>query len=333
MTYWYPGVQAVIALAKEAFPDVPVILGGIYARLCPDHAITNSGADHVVTASDPSTLLEILNDCEVPNPESGSAQEILPYPAFDLLSKIEYICLRTSRGCPYQCRYCASPILDPKRSRRNPTEVVKEILYWHSNMGIRDFAFYDDALLVNSDIHLGVILENLASLGLNLRFHTPNALHIKEITLELARLMRRTGFTTIRLGLETSDFSLRDNLDKKVAEGDFERALDSLYKAGFHRREVGVYVLVGLPGQTLDSVFKTINYVNSVGANPFLAEYSPVPHTALWEKAVQCSGYDLVSEPLFHNNTLLPCWENSQKRGISKLKHRVREIRHPSVRN
>ena len=38
MTYWYPGVFDVISMVKDIFPDVPVVLGGIYATLCPDHA-------------------------------------------------------------------------------------------------------------------------------------------------------------------------------------------------------------------------------------------------------------------------------------------------------
>ncbi|OQX65943.1 MAG: hypothetical protein B5M55_02110 [Desulfococcus sp. 4484_242] len=45
MTYWYPGVQEVIRLAKKIHPGVPVILGGIYARLCSEHAAIHSGAD------------------------------------------------------------------------------------------------------------------------------------------------------------------------------------------------------------------------------------------------------------------------------------------------
>ena len=48
MTYWYPGVAAAIRLARERFPGVPVILGGIYATLCPEHAQQHSGADRVV---------------------------------------------------------------------------------------------------------------------------------------------------------------------------------------------------------------------------------------------------------------------------------------------
>ncbi|MBW1725609.1 MAG: cobalamin B12-binding domain-containing protein, partial [Deltaproteobacteria bacterium] len=37
MTYWYPGIQETIAVLKEVFPDVAIVLGGIYASLCPEH--------------------------------------------------------------------------------------------------------------------------------------------------------------------------------------------------------------------------------------------------------------------------------------------------------
>ena len=325
MTYWYPGVRDVIVHIKKEHPGVPIILGGIYARLCRDHAVQNSGADHVVTDSSPEQLLKILKYHNIPVP--GHLPGKMPYPAFDLLNRIDYVCLLTSRGCPYRCQYCASHFLDPELLQRDPAETLDEIRYWHMDYGVRDFAFYDDALLVGSDTHTGVLLEHLSELALDLRFHTPNALHVKEITPYIAKLMHRTGFRTIRLGLETADFSLHSDLDNKVSEGDFERAVCNLLEAGFSRHEIGAYLLVGLPDQSVDSVTDTIKFVAAVGAMPFLAEYSPIPHTALWEKAVQHSEYDLASEPLFHNNTLLPCWNASQKKEIPRLRQMVLEAR------
>jgi len=325
MTYWYPGVKKVIAHVREAYPDTPIILGGIYARLCSDHAVKYSGASHVVTDSNPISLLKVLNDCGIPMP--GPFPDTLPYPAFSLLSSIDYICLLTSRGCPYRCPYCASYFLEPKLIRRDPDEVLDEILFWHRNFNVQDFAFYDDALLVDSNAHAAVLLEDIARLDLNLRFHTPNALHVKEITLDIASLMHRTGFKTIRLGLETSDFLLHSNLGNKVAAGDFDRAVRNLLTAGFTRSDIGAYLLTGLPGQSVSSVIKTIDFVAGIGVMPYLAEYSPIPHTDLWEKAVSCSQYDLASEPLFHNNTLIPCWNESQKKELPRLKKKVLEVR------
>jgi hypothetical protein len=121
---------------------------------------------------------------------------------------------------------------------------------------------------------------------------------------------------------------MHDDLDKKVSQGEFERAVLNLKKAGFKGKDMGVYILIGLPGQTVDSVRESIEFVGKMGARPYLAEYSPLPHTPMWKDALSHSGYDLASEPLFHNNSLLPCWDESQKQQLSQLKRMVQEIRH-----
>ena len=327
MTYWYPGVMEVIRLAKMVHPGVPVILGGIYARLCHEHALMNSGADRVVSGHGAASLSAVLNEYGIHVPANRPPDGVEAYPAFDLLTQIDYVCLMTSSGCPFRCQYCASHFLYPELIRRKPDEVLDEILYWHSEFAVQDFAFYDDALLTAPHSHAGLLLEGLAQLNLNVRFHTPNALHVREVTQEIARLLYRTGFQTIRLGLETSDLSLHRDLDNKVSGGDFERAMRNLLKAGFDTRQIGAYILIGLPGQTVDSIVETIRFVGANGAVPYLSEYSPIPHTPLWEKAIVSSEYDLVSEPLFHNNTLLSCWDESKKRELPRLKRIVSEIR------
>ncbi len=327
MTYWYPGVGEAIRLAKKIHPDTPVILGGIYASLCHDHAVQNSGADWIITHNHIPAIMTFLNDLGIDVPGQSPDPNPVFYPAFDLLGHIDYVCLMTSSGCPFHCQYCASHFLNPVFSQHNPLEVLDEILYWHSKYGIRDFAFYDDALLVGSGSHLSVLLEKLARQDVNLRFHTPNAIHVSEVTSDIAELMYRTGFKTIRLGLETSDFSVHRDLDNKISEGDFERAVNRLLKAGFDGKDLGAYILTGLPGQSVASVHHTIDFVAGAGATPYLSEYSPIPHTALWEKAVSHSEYDLSSEPLYHNNTLLSCWDEDKRKELPRLKKRVVEIR------
>ncbi len=129
------------------------------------------------------------------------------------------------------------------------------------------------------------------------------------------------------LDFETSDMTLHQFLDRKFSEGDFERAVQSLLKAGFAREQIGAYILAGLPGQSVGSVKDSVEFVNRAGAMPFLAEYSPIPHSPLWDKAVVSSQYDLVAEPLLHNNTLLPCWNEGQRKEFRQVKARVMEIR------
>jgi radical SAM superfamily enzyme YgiQ (UPF0313 family) len=329
MTYWYPGVKEVISICRQIHPGTPILLGGIYAKLCENHA-SASGADQVVAGislQGMATILDVLKGYGIEPEGEGSPLKTIPFPSFDLLHGTDSIALVTSTGCPYRCEYCASSLLNPGFTRRDPDEIVEEILYWHKAGGVQDFAFYDDALLMNFETHAGVFLEKLAKLDLNLRFHTPNALHVREITSDVAELLRRAGFLTIRLGLETSDMVLHKCLDGKVSEGDFERAVDFLLRKGFPARDIGAYILAGLPDQSVESVLESVEFAAAAGANPYVAEYSPIPHTPLWERAVARSDYDLASEPLFHNNTLLPCWEQGQRLRFVEVKRRLQKLR------
>jgi len=316
MTYWYPGVFAAIRICKEKWPDVPVILGGIYATLCYEHAVKFSGADYVLKGMAESCLPVLF--------EKLFSQRLkhthMSYPAFDLLSHIDYVCLLTSRGCPFHCPYCASSLLFPNFQQRSPAEVFKEVLFWHKEFNVKIFAFYDDALLLNAQEHIIPFFEMVIKNKIDVEFHTPNGLHARFITAKLAKLMKRARVKTIRLGFETSS---ENRLDKKLTREEFIKAVHYLLEAGFTPKEIGAYILIGLPEQTYKEIEESVNFVKHLGITPRLAEYSPIPGTPLWEKAITYSHYDL-NEPLAHNNSILPCagpdlsWEN-----IKALKKKI----------
>ncbi len=230
-----------------------------------------------------------------------------PYPALDLQTKLNYVPLLTSRGCPFRCTYCASRFLEPDRLLRSPEAVIEEIRYWQKTYGLNDFVLYDDAFLVDADRHAIPILEGILRTGMKVRFHTPNAVHIRGIDAQTARLMFEAGFTTLRLGLETAEFNHREEIDIKLSEQEFKRAVYCLREAGFRKKQVGAYLLVGLPDQKLEAAKVSIDIVKKIGITPIAAYYTPIPHTALWPKAVAASRYDLESDPVFTNNAVLPC--------------------------
>jgi radical SAM superfamily enzyme YgiQ (UPF0313 family) len=324
MTYWYPGVAAAIRLARERFPDVPVILGGIYASLCPEHAQKHSGADRVVAGPGEAAigpLLEEITGWSPPGPPFPELDDLdsRPYPALDLLEHPSYIPILTSRGCPLDCTYCASRLLQPVYRRRDPRAVAAELIYWQDRTGLIDAAFYDDALLLGASDHLLVILAELASRGRTFRFHTPNGLHARLITREVAGWLKRANFVTLRLGVETT--AVGDaRLDAKLQAGELEAALAYLKEAGFTPAEIGVYLLIGLPDQAETEVEGSVLRVKELGASPVLASYSPIPGTALWPRAVATSRFDLTADPLFHNNSLFPCWPEFSWERYTRLK-------------
>lgn len=310
MTYWYAGVRETIAQVKQVFPKAPVVLGGVYATLCPDHARQWSGADEVFTGPAEPTLMERVNAHTGWTAAPRFAPDHLdsyPFAAFDLQRRIPYVPLLTSRGCPFACAYCASHLLQPRRLHRSPASVVEEITHWHQGWGVSDFVLYDDAFLADLEGHALPVLEAIVTSGLRVRFHTPNALHIRGVTPETARLLFAAGFTTLRFGLETADFQTRGELDHKVTGPEFERAVRALKEAGFANGQIGAYLLVGLPGQETAAIIRSIDAVKRAGACPVLTYYSPIPGTRLWGEAVAASRYDLAADPLYANNAVLPC--------------------------
>jgi radical SAM superfamily enzyme YgiQ (UPF0313 family) len=320
MTYWYGGVKETIDLVRAVFPESPTIVGGIYASIMPGHAEKMMQPDYLITGPGEGAILKLLETLTgkpaVSRPESQNP-DTLPWPAYDLYPTLDYAGILTSRGCPFSCPYCASKILQPQFVQRSAEGVVEEIIHWHKTKGVIDYAFYDDALLIKFEQVLGPVLEGLLRRNLSLRFHTPNAMHLREITPERANLLFRAGFKTLRFGLETTNWERQKSWGGKMVQDDLYRAMTALKKAGFKTGQIEVYLLCGLPGQPLSEIEETINEVKRLGLRPRLAEYSPLPATPLWDEACRLSRFPLAEEPMFHNNSLWPClspfsWETVQ---------------------
>ena len=310
MTYWYPGAFEAIRLVKEAWPATPVILGGVYASLCRTHALEQAGADYVIGGEGELRLLELLSSLwgwTPPKVPDLSDLDSLPYPCFDLVPRPRYVCIQTSRGCPLHCPFCAVHALSTGLRRRSAAGVAREIAYWHQRLGVIDFAFYDDALLYAPEVFAVELLHEILALDLPLRFHCPNGLHVRGITPQVAHLMRACGFVTIRLGLETSDEDRQRTDGSKVNNADFMAAIKNLAGAGFDPADIGVYLLCGLPGQAAAEVRRSVDFVRGLGAHPLITEYSPIPHSPMWDEAVRGCPYPIEKEPLFQNNSLLSC--------------------------
>ena len=323
MTYWATGVAETIDLLKKVFPDVPVVLGGIYASLCESHARKCSGADHVITGPAEPILADLVETYtgftlnQIPDPADLDAT---PFAALDLQDTMAYAPILTSRGCPFSCEYCASSFLEPRFRRRSPENVFQEIRHWHNNFQVKNFAFYDDALLINSEKYAFPLLERIIDGKMDIFFHTPNAVHIREISANAADLMFKADFKTIRLGLETADFSSHRH-DIKVKQDEFFTAVDHLRTAGFAKDQLGAYLLCGLPDQNLDEVEGSINLVKRLGLTPILAYYTPIPHTAMWADAVKNARFDITAHPALTNNSLFPCVRSQRDlERISQLK-------------
>jgi radical SAM superfamily enzyme YgiQ (UPF0313 family) len=180
---------------------------------------------------------------------------------------------------------------------------VEEIRELYS-IGVRDFAFYDDALFVNADSHIKVVLREITGYGLRPRFHCPNGLHARFIDDELAFLMKASGFTTVRLGLETVYDIRQKKTGGKVTSDILRAAVEALQKHGFSKEHIGVYLMYGLPGQELEEVKEGVEFLKALKVRIKLTEFSPIPGTRCFDTLTEKGVLSSDTDPLLTNNSV-----------------------------
>jgi radical SAM superfamily enzyme YgiQ (UPF0313 family) len=309
MTYWYPGVQETIRLTREVFPEARIVLGGSYATLLPEHARACSGADYVVEGGDMASLKEILENVAgrtIPALTDGCFPSKEDKPAYDLLRDASSAVLHSSWGCPFRCTYCASCKVSGPFRQRDPSRVVDEMSLLYELRGTRHFVFYDDALLFAKEKHFQPMMEEVIARKIKAAFHTPNAIHPRFVDAAVAGLMREANFQTVRLGLETVSPTSQLRTGNKVATWEFMRSVTFLENAGYPRRRIEVYAMMGLPGEKAEEVQETLRLVNGEGCTIRLVCYSPIPGTGEWEGAVAWSVLPLAQDPLLSNPSVYP---------------------------
>jgi len=309
MTYWYLGVQAVVEQVREKFGRVPIILGGVYPSLLPDHALTQTGVDVICRGPGENQIFSLINqvlgDGACPDLRIETLDQ-MPIPAFSYLRNTHTLPILTSRGCPLRCSFCASFLLYSGFEQRAVDSVLHELEVLDRMHHAKNIAFYDDALLLDKQKHIIPILEGVVKNKFRLSFHTPNGLHVGEIDYELAVLFKKAGFRTLYLSQETFDETVIEESCPKVAPEDLGRALGYLERAGFGRERIHVYLMVGLPGQSVSGVREGIRNVRDLGARPHLAYFSPIPGTSEWDKIVSKGYLKENADPLLHNKLVFP---------------------------
>lgn len=329
MTYWYLGVQIAVERIRKKFGSVPIVLGGIYPTLLPKHAKEESGADIIVKGEGENQIGKILEEIFSIKIEFGNFNDInsYPFPLFSILRDKESLPFLTSRGCPFQCSYCASHLISGKFRERSPENCINELTFIKNNFETKHIAFYDDALLLNPENRIKPLLKKIIEKSLNFQFHTPNGLYINAIDEDLAILMKMANFKTIRLSLESVkvDFLKETKSEHKI--GDLKKVVGYFQNAGYKASDIEVYILVGLPFQEMEEVEESIRYAGDCGVRVRLAYFSPVPKTGDWKKMVENGFLKEDSDPLLQNKIIFPfLWSKITPEKLEYLKKVQREV-------
>jgi radical SAM superfamily enzyme YgiQ (UPF0313 family) len=310
MTYWYLGVREVIEDLRRFSRKTKIVLGGVYATLCPVHARA-LGADLVVEGVGLDSLWNFL--------DMTPASDQLPF--WDLYPRLETGVLKLADGCPFRCTYCSVPQVYPEFHSRSLTHSIAELEFL-VGLGVKHVAFYDDALLYRPQRILIPFLNEVLRKQIHVNFHTPNALNARFIYRELALLMITAGFTTIFLGFESSSYAWQMKTGGKVYAGELARAVEHFFQAGATTSQLHAYIIFGHPMDDEQQVEKSMRLAHSLGIRPMLSEFSPIPGTPDGEF---CRRWVDLDEPLWHNKTAYTALRLGQYES-QRLKHLATDL-------
>ncbi|MDA8189814.1 MAG: radical SAM protein [Dehalococcoidales bacterium] len=249
-------------LAQESLADV-VLLGeaeGYFPQACDDLLAKRS----VEEWDEVGSQSRVLGDRE------GFVEQIeeLPFPAWDLVdrSKLWRLSLSASRGCAEKCSYCPYVAAQGPRIRTRPTEsIMEELQYLIRALDTRYLVFRDPAFAASRESVM-MLCEQILRSGLIFRWECES--RPEHFDHEMIALMKRAGCQEIKIGLETADEGIlvkvervRDETSARVHAEKTAKVVESCRLVGLRCR---VFAMVGLPGQTCDSVDLTASFIEEI---------------------------------------------------------------------
>jgi len=259
-TWHFETTREAIQVCKRVYPDAEVVLGGNFATLCPEEAL-RSGADEVVVGD-----------------AAGAA--FLPT-AIDLVSAHpETDFLRLIKGCPFQCSYCVTHLLNEGRMQtRPPAEVFDEMMAKARANGTRTFVFYDDFVLYQQSRFLDPFLDLVAREKPGVQIEFALGFAARMIDEAFAARLRAAGVERVVLALETTSESRERDMNRPQHLEEFVRAVQILQAHGYRGPDLRAFYLIGLPDQTTEEILRALIWLYRLGVTPSLTTYTLTPRS------------------------------------------------------
>jgi anaerobic magnesium-protoporphyrin IX monomethyl ester cyclase len=294
---------------KQSSPESLVCMGGPHVTVSYQEVLRSSFVDAVVRSEGELSFLELSravaggasppfivrgivsrtgNDNTVSMVrERIDDLDLLPFPARHLMPLQLYktpVTVLTSRGCPFACSFCASPVVLGKNyTARSSNNVVTEVKACVDSFGTESFCFVDDNLTHDAP-RLMSICEGLnrvkipAAPGKRLKWTCQS--RVDEVSSELLQAMHDAGCTAIQFGMESGSQELLNKLGKKTTLQQIEQAVVWSRKAGI---SPVLSLVFPLPGETQETLQQTLDFIQrlyNAGAEEIIPSLlTPFPGT------------------------------------------------------
>jgi radical SAM superfamily enzyme YgiQ (UPF0313 family)/glycosyltransferase involved in cell wall biosynthesis len=314
---------------KKINPEIVTVIGGPHCAGEPVATLEMcNGIDMLVRGEGEMVMLDIANGISkdsmgsltyrksdgsiVSNPDRPLIESLdsLPSPARDMLDMNYYtrpsrfisrnLSLRTThiftaRGCPYNCHYCAGPLIGQRMVRYHSSQrVVSEIEELIDKYSVEAVYFAEDMFL-SSKKRVREMTTLFMEHGIHKKIVWMAQVSPKVADTELLSMMKDAGCVHVEYGFESGSQRILDLMNKRANVERNKEVAILTRKSGL--RFQGNFI-VGYPGETEEDFNKTISFIkethpNNVSLNLFM----PLPGTEIYKK-------------LKNEGKLLPNWDD-----------------------
>lgn len=319
MTAQYAHAKEIIRSLKRKIPKAIYICGGSHISALPEEALTGLDADVAVVREGEFTMKEfcrnLMKGCDwkgikgisyrqgnkvYHNPPRAFIEDldVIPFTGRELLSTpfdwylippgvirgefyVQTTTMITSRGCPYNCIFCASNIIFGRRFRRRSVEnVIAEILYLKKRYGVKGVWFLDDCFTLDRS-WINMFCSALTDRRIGLIWSCQTRIDILDE--ELLSRMKSAGCVQIEIGIESGSDRVLRVLSKGISSNGAEEKFTVMKRLGLRTM---ASLMIGNPEESVDDIMITYRLVKRL--KPDFVEFNvctPYPGSRLYQMA------------------------------------------------
>lgn len=268
----YSATEEIVDYLRKKHNKIPIILGGPHVSCNVTDMLNTKGVDYLYIGEGESKIIELIKNAKKnakPEIITGIMEDVtnLPFPdlkTFYGYEKIESYPLLTSRGCPYNCSFCAVKIVSSLKWRPRTIEsCIQEIKIAQSYLpGLKRIVINDDNYSL--DLKRGKkILREYIKNKFDYELEVSNV-RADKIDAEFLDLLKKVKCELIGIGVESADPQVFKEVDKKEDFSKIEKAAKMIKSKGLR---LSACMIIGLPYDNLEKTKKSIKFVKKIKAD------------------------------------------------------------------
>ena len=317
-------IVSALEIAKEVRlvnPSIPLVWGGPHPTLMPKQTLESPLVDIIIINEGDKVFFELVGslaekralseikgigykingEIKINSPapliDNLNSLPLFPYKLVDVpkysslsIDNLPSLDIITSRGCPYNCGFCSTPITSKRLWRASSVEkIIENILFLKGEYGITTFYLVDDNFMVDLD-RVELFLDALKEAKLKIYWGTQGVRvdTINRMSSKFLDKIEDSGCVELSIGIESANSEILDMIDKKFKREDVLSANEKLAGRNF---AVKYNMIIGFPGETLNGINETVKLAidlqkkNKNAWFPFNI-FTPFPSTQMFQKAV-----------------------------------------------